>query len=494
MENYDFHHDFELPPPVLSADTAAFQHPPPSYEDVMGAYQTSIKAGPAVQGYPVTQIPPLAYIDIMPRCISAGNIPGKVAPKFENFSRIIDAANLWLQNNPQVSVWKCESITKRLNAAKDKSLSYELNEMLRHESTFGFVVYIKGLRLWLTKSAGGPTQQLGLKTVVPEAVHIQFPVYGRGLYAPGQVTVAGETHQLSLNIGGALRTHHTFEGLADTITRMRDRLKTDPVPGTILTIETDKVKAFEQFRDDLDPEATCWAEDKNTFRRFTQVLRIFYIKGSPANEEIGFQQFVPEITERPDGLTGGKFENFDALVHRLAGWVQENQDIRIVNIQQYDAQVEKQIRELEVSSDSTDDMSSTYKDQRFARTLRVFYTKSSPVKGIPANFMSCRLFLPVRTGRKSFECMTQTMDRIDAWLRVTGLPIFTVETVELMFNESYPAGADVTKADYATHGASGKTWLTGIRVYFATPYQEPDPSLLPPLKFGKQGSSSCEIL
>lgn len=77
--------------------------------------------------------------------------------------------------------------------------------------------------------------------------------------------------------------------------------------------------------------------------------------------------------------------------------------------------------EIEISSDSTDDVISTFQDQRFARILRVFYTTSSAVRRLPVNYISSRLFLPVRIGPKSFECMTQTMARIEAWLRVTGI-------------------------------------------------------------------------
>lgn len=63
-----------------------------------------------------------------------------------NFSTLLDAANRFLQDNPGMAVWKCESVTKMLNMSKDGTLSYELNTMLRHEATFGFLVYIKGLR------------------------------------------------------------------------------------------------------------------------------------------------------------------------------------------------------------------------------------------------------------------------------------------------------------------------------------------------------------
>ena len=47
----------------------------------MGVYQTSVKQVQAQD----PDIPPLSYIDIMPRCLKKGNIKGKVRPTFDNF-------------------------------------------------------------------------------------------------------------------------------------------------------------------------------------------------------------------------------------------------------------------------------------------------------------------------------------------------------------------------------------------------------------------------
>jgi hypothetical protein len=57
--------------------------------------------------------------------------------------------------------------------------------------------------------------------------------------------------------------------------------------GTVLTIETDNVKAFEGLQKDFDPESTCWSENKDKSQRNTQVIRIFYVKGSATNADIG---------------------------------------------------------------------------------------------------------------------------------------------------------------------------------------------------------------
>lgn len=55
--------------------------PPPSYEEVMGHQAlSSVKAN-----VPQEQLPPLAYIDIMPRCLDPGNMKSKVPPEYDRF-------------------------------------------------------------------------------------------------------------------------------------------------------------------------------------------------------------------------------------------------------------------------------------------------------------------------------------------------------------------------------------------------------------------------
>lgn len=55
--------------------------PPPSYEEVMGHQAlSSVKAN-----VPQEELPPLAYIDIMPRCLNPGKMKNKVPPEYDRF-------------------------------------------------------------------------------------------------------------------------------------------------------------------------------------------------------------------------------------------------------------------------------------------------------------------------------------------------------------------------------------------------------------------------
>ena len=88
----------ELPEPEvtpISADDVISAKPPPSYEEVLGQYMTSLtdnqsKVSPAVSQSDDSSVSqssprPLAYIDIMPRLLKPGNLKEKMAPTFQSF-------------------------------------------------------------------------------------------------------------------------------------------------------------------------------------------------------------------------------------------------------------------------------------------------------------------------------------------------------------------------------------------------------------------------
>ncbi|XP_021345006.1 uncharacterized protein LOC110444969, partial [Mizuhopecten yessoensis] len=122
--------------PPATADTVAATCPPPSYEEVMG-HQTVGSAKTTT----AADLPPLSYIDIMPRLIDRGNMDRKVTPQFDKFSVVVQAANMWLVGNPLYAVWKCETVERKV----DKGTVIVMENMVYHEATYGFNVYIRGL-------------------------------------------------------------------------------------------------------------------------------------------------------------------------------------------------------------------------------------------------------------------------------------------------------------------------------------------------------------
>jgi hypothetical protein len=71
------------------------------------------------------------------------------------------------------------------------------------------------------------------------------------------------------------------------VLRTQKSYMTITITGSILTIETDSLKVCQKTKKDLNPNTTCWLEEKDKWRRDTLVLRVYYIKGEPALEEIG---------------------------------------------------------------------------------------------------------------------------------------------------------------------------------------------------------------
>ena len=56
-----------------------------------------------------------------------------------------------------------------------------------------------------------------------------------------------------------------------------------------MTVESSSIKASEGLFGDnqLDPENPVSTENKKKFRRLTQIIRVYYVLGPAANEQIG---------------------------------------------------------------------------------------------------------------------------------------------------------------------------------------------------------------
>lgn len=461
----------------MSAEDVFKNIPPPSYEEIMG-HQTLTSAKTNVSR---EELPPLAYIDIMPRCLFPGNMKGKVPPEYDKFSTLIEAANHWLRGNPSYGVWKCETVERKVESSGEVLME----SMLFHEATYGFNVNINGIRMWLyvRDNISTPPQQLGLRSRVPDKVEIPIPYYmgrRRRYYGPAFV-----------------QTIMSYEGLKKTMEKLNNELKSEPVGGTILNVECAVIKAAEGFeRLDVDPDNTVFHENGGKLRRYTQIIRIFYVIGSPSQETIDLIDVMPKATRKPGMGTPAKFESFDETMERLSrNPPSELREGRVVNLQTLFPQYKELAGEVDVLANDTDDFVTGSLNRKQMQILRIFKVNGSSPRPFPPN-LSSKLFVPVRTGSRSFETMLQTMFRIEAWLRVTGLPIYNVETVSYLFNEHSPSGVDASKSSVVCPVGVGKHFVTAIRVYFYQQYHEPDPALLPPVFpwNGSSGSSSCTLL
>ncbi|XP_076092473.1 uncharacterized protein LOC143063912 [Mytilus galloprovincialis] len=462
--------------------------PPPSYEEIMGHQtQTSVQQT-------VAELPPLAYVDIMPRLLKNGNIKYKIAPEFDKFSFVIEAANQWLRSNPGFAVWKCETVERKVDAARAAGQPpiIEMEKMTIHHSTFGFNVFIRGIRMWLVKKTGqGPQQQLGLMNVVPEKKIIEWQSVRSG----GLFMMEDPIYRNTIT---RTQSFVTYDGLMETIAKLNSKLKSNPLPGTVLNVECAMMKTFEFLEDfKVDPDSTCYTSEAK-MKRLTQILRIFYILGPPTGEEICLKEFQPEMTKRPTAMGQPAFQSWPELNGQLGFWLANTSGIRVVNIQAFSARMTKRRETVDIMSDCTDEVQSSFTIREYVKILRVFYTTGSPIKSQPVVNFSSRLFLPIRTGRQMFESMSQTMFRVEAWLRLVGLPIYNVETIQYLLKESSVVGAELDKCTWSENPTVGNFFVTAIRVYFPCAFNEPDPRLLPPQQyydsaFGPGASGCCSI-
>ncbi|XP_062599010.1 uncharacterized protein LOC134260481 [Saccostrea cucullata] len=459
--------------------------PPPSYEEVMGHQAlSSVKAD-----VPREELPPLAYIDIMPRCLHPGNMRKRVPPEYDRFSTLIGAANYWLRANPNYGVWKCETVERKVESSGE----IIMDKMLSHESTYGFNVLIRGLRLWLyVKDPSTPPQQLGLLNKVPKTTEVNLTA-GQ-LYHPFAGFAIG--HPLFLQMYGYSMT--TYQGFDETLQSLNEDLKKQTLQGSILNVESATLKMSEGLEKAvIDPDNTVCHENGGKMKRYTQIIRVFYVIGEPANETIGMKEFIPSITKPPDIATHAQFQNFEENMTKFNKWLPHQTGIKLVNIQTHEVRYTDKLGQLDILSDLTDDFDDGMSERSFLQTLRVFYVMAPSAAPPPQiSFITSRLFLPVRTGERSFETMSQTMFRIEAWLKVTGIPSYKVETVKFLYRESLKSAVDATRTYYTSFKGVGKYYVTAVRVYFLYPYQEPHPSYLPPAfpwDPSMKPSSTCTI-
>ncbi|GFO42146.1 hypothetical protein PoB_006865100 [Plakobranchus ocellatus] len=457
---------------------------PPSYEEVMGQYETSINSSQS-------DIPSLAYIDIMPRILKRGNLKNNVMPTFQPFQEMVNGANSWLANNPNLAVWKCETVERKvLPGQNEAGVLVDLDSMNHFESAWGCNCYVFGIRLWLTQRPADQkgAQEIGLVNITPTPKEIPYTsVHQMGFGG------LGVRHYMSTY---RVHTLLTYEGLRKCVQDFNAKVKDNPIPGSILNVETATLKFAEGWgiqSAESVAEMSSWHEVSGmTGRRLTQVLRLFYVKGPSTTPQIEIAEFVPTQISQSGLGKSARFADFKDAEHSLAEWLRQQSGIKILNIETREAKYSTFFNQtLELNTDSTDDFDFPMFQTSKLRFLRVFYTSAPSVSSFMHTALTTRLFPPVRLnkGKKRFESMVETMARIDAWLKVTGLPIFGVETVS--FLDEGPSS--FTKSQYSLRGFVGKNWVTAIRLYFPTAFLEPSPELLPPLPQGNGGSSTCTL-
>lgn len=426
---------------------------------------------------------PMTFVEFLPRLITE-SASTQEAPIYAEFSTVLEQANQWLKGNQAYQVMKLETYVKKL-LDKDE---LDADCVVYHESSHGINKYLKGLRLWLTPSLD-PTavpQQIGYLTVMPD------PSDGNEVSAEAYNSVF---HPARFR---ANTTAPSYCGQPDVMEKLNKFLKKKPLPGTILNVETIKIKYEDTDVKCLDTEKMCWADCGRTDRIYVYGTRIYYIIGKPTFETLCYYDVVPTCLNNFEPMARLRVTPFMSVVQRARQWLKIQKGIRVVNMQTLDVFCDR-VRDGEAKfhSDKCGHAEPNATDLQFAKVLRIFYTQDSKSDVQPYELvdLNSRLFIPTRRGQygKVYESFSKTMQRITAWLQLTKTPIFGMETVYYPFSpDSYGSGVKDDSAMSTLIANSGKFFIMTVRLYFPCDFEEPDPKLLPPVE-EEEGWWACSV-
>lgn len=427
----------------------------------------------------VEEIPPLTYIDFMPRLRLQSDLKDH-APEFTRFSSLVEQANQWLAGNTEYTAFKCETIMTKLEPT-DKIL---VDSVLYQESAYGTNKFVFGLRLWLLPQSNIslPVVQIGYTTALPIGIRQNDQVT--------EGTEAGHVVRVSINCS-----------MQETVNTINKQFVKRPIPGAILNVETVTFRRSHETnqKEAIDPDCTCWAENGSMARLYVNALRIYYILGNSEFEKIGFHDQIPEFTQNAVG-SAVKFCPYKEVVGRTSLWLQNEKGIRVVNMQSVNVKCDVDTKgKVIINPDSSGHMEKPYTDTKYAKVLRTFYVQSSKMSKealYSSVNLTSRLFVPVRREgtTKGFESFSKTMQRIIKWMSHTKIPPLCVETIQYqVFLNGYGDVVNPDKVDTNLSRTSGRNLLSTVRLYFPSEFVEPPPEILPEVDTSGEYGWGCVV-
>ncbi|XP_050391808.1 uncharacterized protein LOC126810668 [Patella vulgata] len=369
-----------------------------------------------------SELPPLTYVDFMPRCIGQ-SLDGK-EPEFASYRTVMEQVNQWLISMPQYKIFKVETIDRKLLG----EMKLDLDSTLQHESSHGQNMYVRGIRIWIfpNPNPSDEVQQISYISILPDVSE-------------------GNSADVSLALSAnyRMRAEHpvpAYDTLKITIEKLNRQLQHRPLAGKILNIETFSVKVVEGVGNEKpDTESSCWIDSNRSSRLFLYALRVYYITGQQQFETIGYHDEVPDIVQTSEGLgVKVKYAPFTQVVSRTARWIQEQTNVQVVNLQSINIPTEKRYGgQINFKSNISGYGELPLSDSQFVKILRTFYVtkqKSKNDEVMPSVNLTTRLFVPIRRGPKEFEAFSKTMQRAIAWLQVTKCPLYGMETVNYVIH------------------------------------------------------------
>ncbi|UYV80869.1 ZC3H11A [Cordylochernes scorpioides] len=377
----------------------------------------------------------LSVMDFLPYCLNDGGIFSQ--PKYQPFRELMDRANHWLQNHSHLEVKTCESVEFKLGE--------DIESMTYLETCHGVNQFIRGLRLWLVPrlDPSRPPQYLKHLNLVPDPE----------------------------------------ETLDDVLLRFNQLMETVPLPGRILTVETQEMKVPSSGA--FDPDKSNWSEMGNHERHFIFVLRIFFEYGPPAHEDLGVRDFVPHILNKELPF----YETFSQLVKRASAWCSRQELLRVCHAQSVEIKIKDGVADSRKMSYTEHCMRNTH----YLRILRIAFTQPSlqwshELVSPPRLLLSCKTFFP-SLGQDSMGCMAS---HVRAWVKAAKARVLSVETAAMRL---YTGGEEALgpEASYTYNFyTQSEHWVFVIRVYMDGCYEDPFICVPPPIL--PEESNCCAIL
>ncbi|XP_064629985.1 uncharacterized protein LOC135488938 [Lineus longissimus] len=470
-----------LPFTLVSNGANDVTAPQPDMDDPPPAYQEVESKDAAFQ------FPPITFCDIYPKCITPGHEARH--PVFERFDAIIQAANSWLKENPLLKLVSCETLDRRCSLSGD----VDTQTPYRHEPSNGEQSFVRILRLWLTKETAenANLQQLGYCNLVPttrtaeEKAEVDNTLPDTVVFHPGMLKVGhvvlGGIHGMTVGMKGPVMKFQRYQTIQQVLKAFNRQIVKDPLPGRVLSVESVEFKKSESWeREAVDLDCCYWHMRNMTAKHFLSCLRVYYILGESASEQISVTSFSPAKQSRQGGHpSGGRFEGFDSMLTRTSQWIQSHSGQKLLNLQstliRFSGSATIGALKDDIDTEATYTMELSTGETNFIRILRAFSVKTE--KHGDVDKVTCKLFHPIKIDRKKYETVQEVLQRTNRWILAAGLQDRFVgfETTELPLSslEATAATLKTNATAMKMYRTRGNFWITCFRLYIRGEYTEP---------------------
>ncbi|XP_067945674.1 uncharacterized protein [Watersipora subatra] len=448
---------------------------PPSYETAV------TQAGGSNAPSNIPSEPQFTYIDFAPD-----------GPA-EQYDDLVEKANNWLSHNRTFSLQSCETV---IVPVKKGALSFE---SASHIPAHNHRDYASVLRCWVSRLETPLTEPQVLGTIA------KAPLQKSNF----TTTIGGIFGSLSVQLCFDL-----FKPQKETLKQLNEELEQNPLPGRILKVETVKMKITESLSRliNLNPNV-LYFHDGDRQNLFAHYIRVFYLKGEAAHEQIGWKDVVPSYEVNKANPKRPKFEPMSSVLYKAGQWAHTQMDKRITGLQTIEMPLEVDSTPFSTSCRPILDTncSELYTGRQFTplytgalvKYVRMYYVTSESFQVSRPYYVTQRLFMPFKLTARTLETPVDNLRRLAVWLAYNSSAtadnnIICAETVNFPTRLLYQQPVDTEACSYRDLEQCGHDVVSGIRLYMNGVCHEPPANVLAipiaPLAPITNESSCCNIL